>query len=52
MFRFLEDFVPEKCLGRGGYGVVFNCRNRLDDRNYAVKRIAVSNTYVSHYYFS
>ncbi|VDK83282.1 unnamed protein product [Litomosoides sigmodontis] len=42
--RFLEDFVPEKCLGRGGYGVVFNCRNRLDDRSYAIKRIAVSNT--------
>uniref|UniRef100_A0A8R1XVA9 Protein kinase domain-containing protein n=1 Tax=Onchocerca volvulus TaxID=6282 RepID=A0A8R1XVA9_ONCVO len=42
--KFLEDFVPEKWLGRGGYGVVFNCRNRLDDRNYAIKRIAVSNT--------
>ncbi|CAG9531655.1 unnamed protein product [Cercopithifilaria johnstoni] len=42
--KFLEDFVPEKWLGRGGYGVVFNCRNRLDDRSYAVKRIAVSNT--------
>ncbi|VDM98144.1 unnamed protein product [Thelazia callipaeda] len=42
--KFLEDFSPEKWLGRGGYGVVFSCRNRLDDRNYAVKRIAVSNT--------
>lgn len=42
--KFLEDFVPEKCLGRGGYGVVFSCRHRLDDRNYAVKRITVSNT--------
>ncbi len=50
IFRFLEDFVPEKWLGRGGYGVVFNCRNRLDDRSYAVKRIAVSNTSVYHYY--
>lgn len=44
--RFDEDFIPEKWLGRGGYGVVLNCRNRLDDRNYAVKRIAVINTYV------
>uniref|UniRef100_A0A0R3RLQ0 Protein kinase domain-containing protein n=1 Tax=Elaeophora elaphi TaxID=1147741 RepID=A0A0R3RLQ0_9BILA len=44
IFRFLDDFVVEKWLGRGGYGVVFNCRNRLDDRSYAVKRIAVSNT--------
>ncbi|VDM45258.1 unnamed protein product [Toxocara canis] len=41
---FLEDFIPEKLLGRGGYGVVFNCRHRLDDRSYAVKRIAVSDT--------
>lgn len=42
--KFLEDFIPEKLLGRGAYGVVFNCRHRLDDRSYAVKRIAVSNT--------
>ncbi|VDN57709.1 unnamed protein product, partial [Dracunculus medinensis] len=44
--RFLEDFIPEKWLGRGGYGIVFKCRNRLDDRSYAIKRIAVSNTLV------
>uniref|UniRef100_F1KRI9 PRKR-like endoplasmic reticulum kinase n=1 Tax=Ascaris suum TaxID=6253 RepID=F1KRI9_ASCSU len=42
--KFFEDFIPEKILGKGGYGIVFNCRHRLDDRNYAVKRIAVSDT--------
>ncbi|VDK47325.1 unnamed protein product [Anisakis simplex] len=42
--KFLEDFIPEKLLGKGGYGVVFNCRHRLDDCSYAVKRIAVSDT--------
>uniref|UniRef100_A0A158R5Y8 PRKR-like endoplasmic reticulum kinase n=1 Tax=Syphacia muris TaxID=451379 RepID=A0A158R5Y8_9BILA len=43
-YRFFEDFTPIRCLGRGGYGVVFNCKHKLDDRNYAVKRITVSNT--------
>ncbi|VDN17308.1 unnamed protein product [Gongylonema pulchrum] len=42
--KFFEDFIPEKWLGSGGYGVVFNCRNRLDDRSYAVKRVAVINS--------
>jgi translation initiation factor 2-alpha kinase 3 len=34
-----------KCLGRGGFGVVFESRQILDDCNYAIKRIAVSNRY-------
>lgn len=37
--RFLQDFEPEKCLGRGGFGVVFKARNKMDDHSYAVKRI-------------
>ncbi|XP_037071129.1 eukaryotic translation initiation factor 2-alpha kinase 3-like [Pollicipes pollicipes] len=37
--RFLEDFEPVQCLGRGGFGVVFEAKNRLDGHNYAVKRI-------------
>lgn len=40
--KFLQEFELEKCLGRGGFGIVFECRNRLDDCSYAVKRVAVS----------
>uniref|UniRef100_A0A914VSJ1 non-specific serine/threonine protein kinase n=1 Tax=Plectus sambesii TaxID=2011161 RepID=A0A914VSJ1_9BILA len=42
--KFLTEFEPVKCLGRGGFGVVFESRLRLDDCTYAVKRIAVSNS--------
>ena len=28
-----------QCLGRGGFGVVFEAKNRIDESNYAVKRI-------------
>ena len=37
--RFLTDFEPMHCLGKGGFGVVFECTNRIDDNRYAVKRI-------------
>lgn len=37
--RFLTDFDLERCLGKGGFGVVFEVRNKLDDCHYAVKRI-------------
>ncbi|TMS36818.1 hypothetical protein L596_003896 [Steinernema carpocapsae] len=40
--KFLQDFDPVKCLGRGGFGIVFECKNKLDECSYAVKRIAVS----------
>lgn len=42
--RYLTDFEPIQCLGRGGFGVVFEVRNRLDDCHYAVKRIQLPNT--------
>ena len=41
--RYLADFEPIQCLGRGGFGVVFEVRNRLDDCHYAVKRIQLPN---------
>ncbi|KAK5968942.1 Protein kinase domain-containing protein [Trichostrongylus colubriformis] len=41
--KFLQDFEPVKLLGHGGFGVVFEARNRLDECPYAVKRIAVAN---------
>jgi len=37
--RYLADFEPVRCLGRGGFGVVFESKNRIDDNHYAVKRI-------------
>lgn len=42
--RYLTDFEPIQCLGRGGFGLVFEVRNRLDDCHYAVKRIQLPNS--------
>ncbi|RCN30068.1 hypothetical protein ANCCAN_24168, partial [Ancylostoma caninum] len=42
--KFIQDFEPVKLLGHGGFGVVFEAINRLDECPYAVKRIAVSNS--------
>lgn len=41
--RYLTDFEPVDCLGKGGYGVVFEAKNKIDDCNYAIKRIALPN---------
>lgn len=41
--RFSTDFDLVQCLGKGGFGVVFEARNKLDDCNYAIKRIALPN---------
>lgn len=41
--RFLSDFDLMRCLGRGGFGVVFEAKNKLDDCKYAVKRITLPN---------
>ena len=43
--RFLTDFDPIHCLGKGGFGVVFEARNKIDDCNYAIKRIPLPNRY-------
>ncbi|XP_003737567.2 eukaryotic translation initiation factor 2-alpha kinase 3 [Galendromus occidentalis] len=37
--RFATDFEPVRCLGKGGFGIVFESRNRIDDCSYAIKRI-------------
>ncbi|XP_067615937.1 eukaryotic translation initiation factor 2-alpha kinase isoform X2 [Eurosta solidaginis] len=41
--RFLSDFDLVRCLGCGGFGVVFEAKNKLDDCKYAVKRITLPN---------
>lgn len=45
--RYLTDFEPVDCLGKGGYGIVFEAKNKIDDCNYAIKRIALPNRSVS-----
>ncbi|CAK1545481.1 unnamed protein product [Leptosia nina] len=39
--RYENDFTPLRCLGRGGFGVVFEARNNIDHCSYAVKRITL-----------
>ncbi|RUS80172.1 hypothetical protein EGW08_012061 [Elysia chlorotica] len=37
--RFAADFDSLRCLGAGGFGVVFEAVNKMDCQHYAVKRI-------------
>ncbi|XP_022815705.1 eukaryotic translation initiation factor 2-alpha kinase isoform X2 [Spodoptera litura] len=39
--RYENDFTSVRCLGRGGFGVVFEAKNNIDDCSYAVKRITL-----------
>lgn len=39
--RYLLDFEPVCCLGKGGFGVVFKARKKFDDCYYAIKRITL-----------
>lgn len=41
--RFQDDFDMVQCLGKGGFGVVFEVKNKLDDCKYAIKRIVLPN---------
>lgn len=41
--RYLTDFDPVHCLGKGGYGIVFEAKNKIDDCHYAIKRIPLPN---------
>jgi serine/threonine protein kinase len=36
-----------QCLGRGGFGVVFESKNKIDDIHYAVKRITLPSSEAS-----
>ncbi|KAK3071603.1 hypothetical protein LTR53_008340 [Teratosphaeriaceae sp. CCFEE 6253] len=40
--RYLQDFDELAILGKGGYGIVYHVRNRLDGLEYAVKKVPVS----------
>ncbi|KAK4286606.1 hypothetical protein QN277_003135 [Acacia crassicarpa] len=40
--RYLNDFEELRPLGHGGFGHVVLCRNKLDGRQYAVKKIRLN----------
>lgn len=39
--RFTDDFKLIQCLGKGGFGIVFQVKQKLDDCDYAIKRITL-----------
>lgn len=41
--RFSTDFNVVQVLGKGGFGVVFAAKNKIDDCQYAIKRIVLPN---------
>ncbi|XP_066247464.1 eukaryotic translation initiation factor 2-alpha kinase [Euwallacea similis] len=45
--RFMDDFKLIQCLGKGGFGVVFQVKHRHDDCDYAIKRITLPNKEMS-----
>ncbi|XP_044257355.1 eukaryotic translation initiation factor 2-alpha kinase [Tribolium madens] len=41
--RYLNDFDTLRCLGKGGFGVVFEVKQKIDECHYAIKRIVLPN---------
>nr|XP_023011887.1 eukaryotic translation initiation factor 2-alpha kinase [Leptinotarsa decemlineata] len=41
--RYLNDFETIRCLGKGGFGVVFEVKQKYDEQSYAIKRITLPN---------
>ena len=44
--RYENEFTTVRRLGRGGFGVVFEAKNNIDNQSYAVKRITLPTRYV------
>ncbi|XP_053406912.1 eukaryotic translation initiation factor 2-alpha kinase-like isoform X2 [Mercenaria mercenaria] len=42
--RYASDFDHIEVLGKGGFGVVFEATNKVDECHYAIKRIALPNS--------
>eukprot|EP00587_Corethron_hystrix_P012841 CAMPEP_0113318400 /NCGR_PEP_ID=MMETSP0010_2-20120614/12982_1 /TAXON_ID=216773 ORGANISM="Corethron hystrix, Strain 308" /NCGR_SAMPLE_ID=MMETSP0010_2 /ASSEMBLY_ACC=CAM_ASM_000155 /LENGTH=159 /DNA_ID=CAMNT_0000175691 /DNA_START=840 /DNA_END=1319 /DNA_ORIENTATION=- /assembly_acc=CAM_ASM_000155 len=42
--RYRSEFSNESELGRGGFGLVYRCRNTLDGRDYAIKKIRITSS--------
>ena len=39
--RYASEFDEIGALGKGGFGSVFQCRNALDNRDYAIKKVLI-----------
>ena len=39
--RYASEFIELRALGRGGFGSVFQCKNALDGRDYAIKKVSI-----------
>ena len=42
LFRYYNEFKEIGCLGKGGYGIVFEVQNNIDHGHYAMKRITLN----------
>jgi serine/threonine protein kinase len=39
--RYASEFQELRALGKGGFGSVFQCKNSLDGRDYAIKKVCI-----------
>lgn len=39
--RYLEDFDQISLIGKGGFGLVFEAKHKIDESHYAIKRISM-----------
>lgn len=42
--RYASEFIELRALGKGGFGSVVQCKNALDGRDYAVKKVSIRGT--------
>lgn len=47
--RYNNEFKQLRCLGRGGFGVVYAAKNNIDGKQYAVKRITLPKQWVLYF---
>ncbi|XP_057656757.1 eukaryotic translation initiation factor 2-alpha kinase [Diorhabda carinulata] len=41
--RYVNEYDTLRCLGKGGFGVVFEVKHKFDECSYAIKRITLPN---------
>lgn len=39
--RYSKDFIEMNLIGKGGFGVVFHARHKLDNKDYAIKKVEI-----------
>ena len=52
--RYKSDYIEIECLGKGGFGSVFKCFNKIDQNLYAIKKVPIKklNDEKSNYYLN